>query len=96
MKNDALGLVLAGLFASLLVFTLAVSTDATDSRIEYKALPPAMVLTFSNLPPAWQVQTSKDLTNWYSVILSGDVPPLTLDFVLTNAGQAQFYRVVSR
>lgn len=68
----------------------------TESRIEWKALPPALTLTFTDLPPAWTVEVTRDLTNWFSIIQSGDVPPRQLDFVLTNTAQAQFYRVVSR
>lgn len=68
---------------------------ATESRIEYKSLPPALVLTFSELPGAWIVETTTDFTNWTSIILSGDLPPRQIDFVLTNSAQAQFYRVRS-
>lgn len=67
----------------------------TESRIEYKSLPPALVLTFSQLPGNWVVETTTDFTNWTSIIRSGDLPPRQLDFVLTNSAQAQFYRVRS-
>lgn len=84
--------VIAGLLACLCGVWLL---RATESRIEYKALPPALVLTFSQLPGNWVVETTTDFTNWHSIVRSGDVPPRQLDFVLTNSAQAQFYRVRS-
>ena len=86
-------LAIAGLLACIFG---VVMLRGTESRIEYKALPPALLLTFTDLPAKWSVETTTDFTNWTSIIHSGDVPPLTLTFTLTNHGQAQFYRVVSR
>lgn len=85
-------LAIAGLLACLCgVWILR----ATESRIEYKALPPALVLTFTDLPAKWTVEMTADLTNWYSIVHSGEIPPRQLDFVLTNTAQSQFYRVRS-
>ena len=84
-----------GFLGVLLCLCAVFMTRGTESRIEYKALPPALILTFTDLPPRWTVETTTDLTNWYSIVHSGDIPPKQLDFVLTNTAQAQFYRVVS-
>ncbi len=84
--------------ASVCVLPLAI-TLATFSRAQSVALedpPPGLYLTLTNLPARWTVEATTDLTNWFSIIHSGDIPPGTVSLQLTNAGQAQFYRVKAR
>lgn len=81
--------------ASVVIASVPGWLCAVDSRIVTVHPPPQLVLTLSNLPPAWQLETTHDLTNWFSILKSGDVAPRTVDVVLTNAAHAQFYRVTS-
>lgn len=94
VKSDALGLVLAGFCGVSLVFTLCELTDAQS--IAWEDPPPALYLTLTNLPARWQVEATTDLTNWFSLFLSGDIPPGKVSLQLSNVGQAQFYRVTAR
>lgn len=87
-------MVLAGFCGVSLVFTLSELTDAQS--IAWEDPPPALYITLTNLPARWTVETTVDLTNWFSIFISGDIPPVRVSLQLTNVGQAQFYRVVSR
>ena len=69
---------------------------ARSQSVAWEDPPPGLYLTLTNLPPRWTVEATTDLTNWFSIILSGDIPPRTVSLQLSNAGQAQFYRVVRR
>ena len=44
----------------------------------------------------WTEEVTTDLTNWFSLVHSGNIPPLKVSLQLSNTAQAQFYRVVSR
>ena len=66
---------------------------AVDSHIAVRDEPPALCVTFSNLPPAWTLEKSADLTNWHSVIRAGEQPPDEVCLLLTNRAQALFYRI---
>ena len=94
MKSDALGFDLRHFVWASAVFTLAIF--GTAQRVHVDDPPPALYLTLTNLPAKWELQSTRDLTNWYSVTLSGDVPPKEVSVQLTNTAHAQFYRVVSR
>lgn len=77
--------------ALLLAFGLAVF--AVESTIAMRDEPPALVVTFSKLPDSWTLEKTTDLTNWFSVLVSGDRPPRDLSLVITNRAQAAFYRI---
>lgn len=81
-----IGVAIALAFAGLAAFAL-------DSKISLRDEPPALVVTFSNLPAAWTLEKTADLTNWFSVLVAGDRPPRDLSLVITNRAQAAFYRI---
>lgn len=76
------------------VLTLAVL--GFSQRVALDDPPPALYLTFTNLVAPWQVEATTDLTNWHTIVLSGELPPAEFSLQLSNAGQAQFYRVTAR
>lgn len=80
---------------SLCVFVALVVRGEIERWIGVRSYPPTLTIAFSNLPPAWAVETSLDLTNWISVMKSGDLPPQEIEFAITNAGHAQYYRVTA-
>jgi hypothetical protein len=75
---------------------LTLAAFACGQRVAVDDPPPALYLTFTNLPDRWQVEATKDLTNWFTVILSGEVAPKRFSLQLTNAREAQFYRVTEQ
>ena len=94
VKSDALGLVLAGFCGVSLGAILCELTPAQS--VAWQDPPPALYLTLTNLPARWQVEASIDLKNWFSLFLSGDIPPGRVSLQLSNTAQAQFYRVTER
>ena len=86
---------MARLFAPALAITLAISASlatATDVSINRRA--DGVWLTFSNLPPQWSIQSSNDLTNWFTQV-SGTVRTNGyVEFILRPDGGAQFWRVL--
>lgn len=78
------------IFSALLLWTAANSYESGTARRSY---PETTVLWFSDLPDAWTLEASTDLTNWYSVISAGEIPPREFSMTLTNERQSQFYRM---
>lgn len=72
---------------------LAQQTSAVSTTIGVRSFPPALTIVYSELPDKWSLEATVDLTNWYSVIHSGDIAPKEFSFTLTNENQAQFYRM---
>lgn len=84
------------IFAAALLALLALRVGGEVQRwIGVRSYPPTLIVSFSNLPPAWAIMTSTDLTNWISVMKSGDLPPQEIEFAITNAGHGQYFRVTA-
>lgn len=81
------------LITAALLLAVGLALPAIESTIALRDEPPALVVTFSNLPDAWTLEKTADLTNWFSVIVAGDRPPRDLSLVITNRAQAAFYRI---
>ncbi len=64
-----------------------------ESGTEVRAYAASLVLWFKGLPELWTLEASTDLTNWFTVVRSGEVPPREFSMTLTNESQAQFYRM---
>ena len=82
-------LVLTILLASAIWFAAA----AYESRIERRAYAESLVLSLDELPAEWELQTTIDLTNWFSVIRSGEQAPTTITIHLAGSNAAQYYRI---
>lgn len=102
-KNDALKRRLTRFDYLPAVFTLAVLCAALPgwwaalgTGVSSSTPSPVNSFTFSNLPPRWQLETTTNLVDWFSVVVSGDVAPTTLTVPLTNDNHAMFYRVTER
>ena len=66
---------------------------AYESRIERKAFEESLVLSLSSLPEAWELQTTVDLTNWFSVVRAGELAPKNITIHIASSNAAQFYRI---
>lgn len=100
VKTDALKRRLERFDSLPAVFTLAVCIAAIPgwiaalgSGVSASAPSPGLSITFTNLPARWALETTTNLVDWFSVVVSGEVAPQTLTVPLTNANHAMFYRV---
>lgn len=81
------------LITAAVLLSLGLAAFALESRIAFRDEPPALTVTFSNLPEFWTLEKTSDLTNWFSVLVAGDRPPRDISLVITNRAQAAFYRI---
>ncbi len=66
---------------------------AYEGRVERRAFAEALVWSVDNLPENWELQTTVDMTNWYSVLKAGELAPRNFTIEIQNSNQAQFYRI---
>lgn len=66
---------------------------AYEMRIERRAFAEALVWSVDDLPPNWELQTTVDLTNWFTVLKAGEMAPRNFSIQIENTNQAQFYRI---
>lgn len=77
----------------VLLLYAAVGVLAYEGRVERRAFAEALVWSVDNLPENWELQTTVDMTNWYSVLKAGELAPRNFTIEIQNSNQAQFYRI---
>lgn len=81
------------LITAALLLTVGLAAFALESRVAVRDEPPALVVTFTDLPEAWTLEKTDNFTNWFSVLVAGARPPRDLSLIITNRAQAAFYRI---